>query len=286
MKKFVNYQTFSNVEEASDLIDLLNANNISFEIDDSSLRYDISNANSNPLEKGLIVKICSRDIEKADKLYLKDKAESFDDHFLYTFSDNDIIDVIVNPEDWTAEEVAIADKILKQRNIKPSAELIKSLRKEKIIESKKETTNEQTKQANAIKGGISWFLWIGILSVINTVLILTYQNLHFPVGLGINSAILGVMDGIKKATSVDLMTVGYVLTFLVSGFFFWVWHKSKNKNRKFYLAGLIVYVIDTVFCVVVFVISKYWIDLVFHLLALVGLYKGFKALTAENKQKS
>jgi|GEM_PF-7061657 len=40
MKYFVNYKIFSNFEEASDLIDLLNANNIPFEADDSLLRYE------------------------------------------------------------------------------------------------------------------------------------------------------------------------------------------------------------------------------------------------------
>ena len=286
MRDFVNYQTFSNLEEASDLIDLLNANNIPFEVDDSSLRYDVSNANSNPMGKGLIIKISATDVEKTDKLNLKVETESPDDHFLYTFSDNDIADVIVNPEDWTEEEIAIANKILKQRNINLSAELIKSLRKDKIIENRKETVDEQTKQINAIKGGVSWLLWIGILSVINTLLLLTYQNLHFPVGLGINDAILGVMIGIKQTTSIDLPAVGgYVLTFLVSGFFFWIWYKSKNKNRKFYLAGLIVYVIDTVLCVVIFVISKHWIDMAFHLLALAGLFRGYQALTNSIKKE-
>jgi len=280
MKDFVNYQTFSNLDEATGLIDLLNTNNIPFEVDDSSLRYDVSNANSNPMEQGLIIKISANDAEKVDKLNLKVELESSDDHFLYTFSDNDIVDVIVNPENWTEEEAAIANKILKQRNIKPTAELIKSLRKDKIIENK----NEQTKQKNIVKGGVSWFLWIGILSVVNTLLLLTYQNLHFPVGLGISDAILGAAIGVKQAAGVDLMIVGYVLTFLVSGFFFWIWYKSKNNNRKFYLTGLIVYVIDTVLCAVVFVISKSWIDLAFHLFVLARLYAGFKALTAETSK--
>jgi hypothetical protein len=60
------------------------------------------------------------------------------DHYLYTFSDKDIIDVIVNQEDWTAEEVLIAQQISKQRNLQFKAEEVFELRTRKRLEREKE----------------------------------------------------------------------------------------------------------------------------------------------------
>ena len=64
MENFINYQTFSNLQEASELIDLLNTNQIPFEIDDSAMRFDIAAKNINPLEDGIIIKIRETDKEK------------------------------------------------------------------------------------------------------------------------------------------------------------------------------------------------------------------------------
>jgi uncharacterized RDD family membrane protein YckC len=71
MEDFINYQIFSDLQEASLLVDLLNTNQIPFEIDDSSMRFDIAAKNINPLEDGYIIKIREIDKEKVDAIYLK-----------------------------------------------------------------------------------------------------------------------------------------------------------------------------------------------------------------------
>jgi hypothetical protein len=195
---------------------------------------------------------------------------------MYSLSDNDIIDAVVNPDDWTNEEHILAQEIFKQRNLKATAEIIKSSRKEKIETVKK----EQLKQKNVISGGASWFLWIGILSALNIIAIIAHQNIQFIYGLGINYIILGMMEGIQRATDLNLIVLGYSLAFLVSGLFIVIWKKSKQGNKGIYLTGLIIYGLDTI----IFIFMKEWFNFGFHVFAFILLSTGYNALLVKIKE--
>ncbi len=271
MEEFIEYQRFPTLDDARYLIDLLDANQILFNIDDSATRFDMSATTINPLEGGVVIQIRQSDKVRVDQINFKtSETTSINDHYMYSLSDNDILDVIINPDEWTKEEQILAQEIFKQRNLVITPELIKSLRKDKIVD----ITNEQTKQSKQLAGGISWFLWIGILSALNIIAVIFQQNISFVTGLGLNYGILGVMDGIHRALGVDLMSLGYFLTFLVSGVFIWIWRKSKQQNKNYYLTGLILYGVDTL----IFLFLKQWYSFGFHILALSGLYVGYKAL--------
>ena len=284
MEDFIEYQRFQTLNDAAFLIDLLDANQISFKIDDSATRFDMAATAINPLEGGIVLKIRQSDKVRVDQInFTTTETASINDHFMYSLSDDDIIDVIVNPEDWTDEEISLAKEISKQRELKPTAELIKSLRIEKkadYIKEQIEQQKEQTKQTKLISGGASWFLMIGILSGLNITTVIFHQNLHFVTGLGLNYAILGMMEGIRRTLGVDLMSLGFILSFLFSGLFIWIWRKSKQKNKNVYLSGLIIYGLDTL----LFIFTKEWYSLAFHLFALLGLFAGFNALLKSIKE--
>jgi hypothetical protein len=271
MDEFIEYQRFTTLDDATFLIDLLDANQIPFKIDDSATRFDLAATTINPLEKGIVLQIRQSDKERVDQINFKTtETSSINDHYMYSLSDNDIIDAVVNSDGWTEEEQILAKEISKQRNLKPTAELIKSLRKDK----NPDISDEQTKQSKLISGGTSWFLWIGIISALNIIAVIFRQNVNFVSGLGINYVILGITDGLNRALGIDLMLLGYVLSFLVCGLFILIWRKSKQQNKNYYLTGLIIYGIDTLF----FLYPIQWYSLGFHVLALFGLYSGYKAL--------
>ena len=275
MEEFIEYQRFSTLEDATLLIDLLDVNQIPFKIDDSAMRFDMAATSINPLESGIVIQVREIDRDKIERLNQRSTEIPVNDHYMYSLSDNDIIDAIVNPEDWTKEEHVLAQEIFKQRNLKPTAETIKSSRKEKI----ETVRTEELKQKNLILGGASWFLWIGILSTLNLIALIIHQNLQFIAGLGINYFILGMMDGIRRATGVNLILLGYALTFIVSGLFIFIWKKSKQENKAIYLTGLIIYGLDTI----IFVFTKEWFSLGFHIFALLMLGNGYNALIAKKR---
>jgi len=282
MDEFIEYQRFVTLDNASFLIDLLDANQIPFKIDDSATRFDMTATTINPIEGGIVIKVRQADKERVDQINFKTtETASINDHYMYSLSDNDIIDAIVNPDGWSEEEQTLAKEISKQRNLKPTAKLIKSLRKDKEAVN----ISDETKQRNSITNGVSWFLWIAILSSCNTIALIFHQNLHFVVGLGINYVLLGIMEGIQRASGANLIPIGFVLTFVISGLFLWIWTKSKKENQKIYLTGLIIYGIDTI----IFIFTKDWFSIAFHLFAFWVLFVGYRALLTkkinENKKE-
>ncbi len=157
MDRFIEFQRFMDMESANDLIDILDQNEILYEIDDSAMRFDLSATSYNPLEKQIIVKVKESDFEKASELsptaaYIN-VAEEADVHFLFSFSDSDIVDIIVNPEEWKPDEVELAKKIAKDRSIQLTADKIKSARKGK----NEEQEISEIKRISAVKGGAYGF---------------------------------------------------------------------------------------------------------------------------------
>ena len=279
MDEFIEYQRFATLNDTSFLIDLLDANQIPFKIDDSATRFDMTATMINPIEGGIVIQVRQADKERVDQINFKTtETASINDHYMYSLSDNDIIDAIVNPDGWSEEEQTLAKEISKQRNLKPTAKLIKSLRKDKEAVN----ISDETKQRNSITNGVSWFLWIAILSSCNTIALIFHQNLHFVVGLGINYVLLGIMEGIQRASGANLIPIGFVLTFVISGLFLWIWTKSKKENQKIYLTGLIIYGIDTI----IFIFTKEWFSIAFHLFAFWVLFVGYRALLTINKNEN
>jgi hypothetical protein len=154
---FIEFQRFPDFEMASELIDVLEANNIQYLVDDSAIHFDVAAISMSPADKQIIVRIREEDLEKANLLFANTTVQTTDnssaDHYLYSFSDNDILDVITNPGDWTEFEVNLAKNISKQRGLKPEAEVeeaAKDIRREELREPNKNTRKKYIKIFKAI----------------------------------------------------------------------------------------------------------------------------------------
>ena len=279
MDDFIEYQRFSDLDDASYLIDLLKQNEIFFKIDDSLLRLNMDTTPFNPIAGGLIIKIRQEDKKKVDQINFKatvNKTIDFD--YMYSLSDIDIIDVIVNQEGWTEEELILAKEISEQRNLKPTAKLIKSLQKDKIAINE----SEQNKQKALIASGSNWFLWIAILSGLNIFPLIFDQNLHSATGLGFNYVVMVLINNMGTSLGVDLKLLGLFLNILILGLFLWIWYKSKNGNKIFYLIGFILYGADTL----IYIFTREWFSIVFHFFVLFVIFRGYKALLNSNATTS
>jgi hypothetical protein len=116
MDRYIEFQRFPDFDAALGLIDFLNAHDIPFQIDDSAARFDIASTTTHLMDNQIIIKINEAYFDKTNLLYRSNTYQTDEnssvDHYLYTFSDNDIIDVIANPEEWTELEVGIAKQKL------------------------------------------------------------------------------------------------------------------------------------------------------------------------------
>ncbi len=274
MENFIEYQRFPTIESAVELIDLLEENDISYRINDSLGSFDIAASNMSPFDKQVVVFIDEDNFEKVNHLFINDNSpkeeNADDDHYLYSFSDKDIIEVIANPEDWAELEVTLAKQIVKQRDLKITAEAIKSARKEKIEEQLK--VEVETKAQ--VSGSYSWFLWIGILSIINSIVELFHSQIHFVFGLGITQFINALTNMSKEDNNI----IGLIINIFISSIFIFLWIFAKRRQRWAFLFGMILYGLDTL----LFIIIKDWWCVGFHVFVLIMIYYGIVSL---NKKK-
>jgi len=283
MAKFIEYEKFTDKIDAEEFILLLKENNIPYETDETEMKFRLV---ENPEADNVVVKIKESDISKVNLLYRikeNEEYENYKNHFLYTFSDEDIIDVVVNQSDWSSLEIRIANRIAKERDLKFTPDLVKSLRKDKNPDKQNNTANPNVPKPNTIiQVGAIWLKGIGGLSILNLILFIADQNLRFIVGLNINYVFIGIAEGIRDGINIDLTNISILLGFIISCLFIWFGHKSKKHNRNVYLISLIIYSLDTLLSV----FFKDWITLGFHLFALFFIINGYRALISNKKDKA
>lgn len=108
------------------------------------------------------------------------------------------------------------------------------------------TAMEQDKLETAFKNNVNWFVWIGAMSLINTILNLAGANLMFIIGLGYSQLLDGVMLLSGGGLSNPLNYLWLTLDVGVSASFIFLALASQKGNRGTLLIGILVYVFDAV----------------------------------------
>ncbi len=132
---------------------------------------------------------------------------------------------------------------------------------------------------SAVKNGANWFIWIAILSIINSLIIYMDGNLNFIIGLGITQ----VVDGLTiyhEPGGLNLdKTTGMSINLIVISIFFLFAYYAKRKQLWAFITGMIVYGLDGL----IFLPVQDYFGFGFHLFALYFVFKGFSAARALNK---
>ena len=116
MEEQIIYATFTDKEQATSLLVLLQKANIDYELEETSTLL-IALGSDEPIFDRIKIKIKASDVERVDSLIEEDNEAISVEHFLYTFSDEDLVGVIKNPKEWTQEETEVAQKIIIERGI-------------------------------------------------------------------------------------------------------------------------------------------------------------------------
>lgn len=117
--------------------------------------------------------------------------------------------------------------------------------------------------------GANWFLWIGILSCVNIILIFVIE-LQFVFGLGVTQVIQAV------ANEFDANILGIVIAVLISGFYVWTYYLTARKGQLWsYIIGWTIYLIDALLylfsMIIKFDVSVLW-SFLLHIILLIVLY--------------
>ena len=181
------------------------------------------------------------------------------------------MDIIANPEEWKSDEVELAKKIAKDRSVQLTADKIKSARRGKYEEQE----ISEIKRVSAYKAGASWFLVIGMLSMVNTVAFIMSQNISFIFGLGVTR----LVDAIIVGPNTEYIVPGLFLNMILSGILVLFWHYARQEKSWAFLTGVIFYGLDTL----IFIFLEEWLSAGFHIFVLLIIGAGYYAIQEKNK---
>jgi hypothetical protein len=182
------FRKYPTLEQVKDLESLLNKNNIATEIADNIPPVDSSFSGST-LQNQYEIKIPLTDFEKAEKI-LDENAENLidevdKDYYLFSFTDDELYEILLKADEWNEFDYKLAQKILIQRGKSVDTELLKALKKQRIeLLAKPEENQKSWIMAGyifAILGGllgifIGYSLWTSKKSLPNGQKVYSYNE--------------------------------------------------------------------------------------------------------------
>ena len=117
-EKYITFKKFNDKESAIELSNLLSNNGIENKLEDLNGFFDPSFA-INEINNDFRIKIIGNDFVRANKILQDVSEESIplinDDYYLYTFTDEELIEVIYKHDEWNHLDFTLAKKLLKER---------------------------------------------------------------------------------------------------------------------------------------------------------------------------
>jgi len=137
--EFITYQKFNDSALANDLAELLDQHCIPYFIQEETSGFDPSLVMSNAAVD-YAVKIKSGDFEKVNlfrKEYEEKNLDSVEkDYYLFSFTDNELMEVLIKADEWSTFDVVLARKILTERGKNISDAEIAAINQNRIEELK------------------------------------------------------------------------------------------------------------------------------------------------------
>jgi hypothetical protein len=229
-KKFFTYRSFNDKAIATELYRLLTAENIPIEWESSEGFFDPSFVRNEILEL-YYIKLYPEDFIKADSLLEKLVSENNEkppvDYYLYSFSDQELLDVVSKPHEWNVYDCLWAEKILKERGKDIDSTWIAGKKKEYLEELKKPWRTDK------------WWILLAFIMI----LLATY---FFHIFSAFGLVFLGLYIGFSKKTIPD---GSRVMAFS---------ENERSMGKIFLIIGLLL----SLYFILLFsgVISWYWVS--------------------------
>ena len=139
-EEFVTFQRFKDQNSAVELGAFFKEKKIEYLFEDNSLSFDPTFAN-NGFGNEFCIKLKQRDFEKGNA-FLIEKAEKEiieidQDYYLLSFTDKELFELIAASDEWSQFDVALAEKLLKDRGKEVTDEDIEKIKSNRIIELSK-----------------------------------------------------------------------------------------------------------------------------------------------------
>ena len=122
MEELISLKKFNTIEEANGVVELLEKSDIFMKIVTEKVAEDATFA-GNTLLTQICVKIKPADLETVQNLLAELEEVNIDklepDYYLFDFSDDELIEMLQRPDEWSLNDFHWAQEILKQRGKEP-----------------------------------------------------------------------------------------------------------------------------------------------------------------------
>jgi GYF domain 2 len=129
---------------------------------------------------------------------------------------------------------------------------------------------ERANLARRVRSGAGWFIWVGVFSLVNSIVLMTGNSWRFIVGLGITDVIAYFSSRLESAG----MAVGFVLDLLVLAVFVVFGIFARKGHSWSFIAGMVCYTADG--CLF-FLLGMPMASILFHGIVLVFMFMGLQA---------
>lgn len=130
MSHFATYEKFFNPEQAEPVLAILKEYDIPFELSPITQTVDVLITGGQPSSQ-YELKIPSTGFEQVNRLLREEMRVNLDDvdpdYYLFSFTDKELVEILMQPDEWGRMDFLIARKILETRGIVYSAEELDTL---------------------------------------------------------------------------------------------------------------------------------------------------------------
>jgi hypothetical protein len=134
------FKRFNDAALAGALTDLLDANDITYIMQESTPSFDPAFRNDE-LTKEYSVKINAEDFGKVNQLLEAEALAEINgvdkDYYLFTFTDAELMEVLTKADEWNPFDYQLAKKILADRGVKVNQAVLSDLKEQRLDELKK-----------------------------------------------------------------------------------------------------------------------------------------------------
>jgi hypothetical protein len=130
--------SFPNLSQADAVIALLNENSISYKVQDTSKDFDVT-FSIDSSKNAFLIMLLETDFDKANQL-IEDKIPIdtrtfYSTHPFYTFTIDELTEVVKNYDEWFPADVKLAKELLSNQHIEVAQETIQQQQKQKLLQS-------------------------------------------------------------------------------------------------------------------------------------------------------
>jgi len=139
MSDFKTFMSIPNANVAEDIIQTLKTSKLDFRVQDTAKDFDATFASNNEAKNSVLIMLDPNDFEEANAVL--DENTKFDiseidpQHPLFSFSTNELEDVVKNYDEWHPIDVKLAKYLLEKQNVTVDARDVKEHQRVKEMKS-------------------------------------------------------------------------------------------------------------------------------------------------------